>query len=106
MLPRIRDLLPQLRLDMCWEMFVREELLLAARHIFDFHSWPLVAKQECHARAQFFGSLKLPGDLGWCERVIDSVPALAKSLDLHKRVGTTFFLRDHGIDVDLAIGRD
>src|SRR5262249_44226522 len=56
-------------------------------------------------RAQIFGSLELPGDFRWRERVIDAVAAVAKLLDLGKRVGAAFFLCDNDVDVNLAFVR-
>ena len=64
--------------------------------------WPLISIKKRDARAQVFGSLKLPGNFCWGERVIDAVAAVAQLLDLAERVGATLFLCDNDVDVDPA----
>src|SRR5215469_2717475 len=100
-----REVLMQLRLDVCNEIFVRHELLLAAAHILDFHLRPLISIKKRDASAQIFSGLELPTDFGWRERVINTVAVVAQLLDLCERVGTALFLRDHDVDVDLGIVR-
>src|SRR6516162_4447951 len=98
--PRHSDLLPQLRLRICSEIFVWDELLLASRHILDFQLWPFVSEQHRNKGAELLGGLELLSDSFARQRVIDAVATVAKLLNLFQRVGTTFFFRDHNVDVD------